>query len=280
MDIGVLGPLFISAHEPAEYIELAPKPRTVLAVLVANAGATIPVSSLVREVWGDAPPASALRNLQTYVLQSRKMLSHLTGLPLRVVAGELLMTRPGGYTFSDTAAHFDYRSYLELTERGRRSLRNGAVRDGIELYARALGLWRGPAFVDAVTGPALEAQRRQLEESRLSVVEALSDARINVGHYHEAISDLAASVSEHPLHEGLHFQYMRVLDITGSRARALEVFNRLRLNLVSELGIEPGAPVQQLQHHILNAGDYVDHPDHPAYTAPYPPSTGRMTPVV
>ncbi|MFZ3494844.1 AfsR/SARP family transcriptional regulator [Streptomyces sp. 5.8] len=230
MEIGILGPLVISKNEPPRYVELAPKPRTVLALLLSNAGGILPASSLVREVWGDAPPVSALRSIQTYVLQSRKVLSQLTGAPVRVVAGEMLLTRPGGYTFSDAAGQFDYRRYLELAEPGRRVIREGALAEGIDLLTRALASWRGPAFVDIVTGPALESQRIQLEESRLGVVEILSEVRIRVGHYHEALSDLAVAVSEYPLHEGLNYQYMRVLDIVGSRARALEVFSRLRLN--------------------------------------------------
>ncbi|MEU9235210.1 AfsR/SARP family transcriptional regulator [Streptomyces subrutilus] len=273
MDIGILGPLLISKREPPKYIELAPKPRTVLALLLANSGGIIPISSLVREVWGDAPPASALRNIQTYVLQSRKVLAQVTGAPVREVAAELLLTRPGGYTFGDAAGQFDYRRYAELADIGRRAIREGALIEGIDLLSRALATWRGPAFVDILTGPALESQRLHLEESRLGVIEILSEARIRVGHYHEALSDLAVSVSEYPLHEGLHYQYMRVLDIVGSRARALEVFSRLRLSLVSELGIEPGAPVQQLQHRILNAWDLAD-------AAPYAASAGRMTPEV
>ncbi len=271
MDIGILGPLLVSADDRSESVELAPKPRTVLALLVANAGRLIPVSSLVREVWNGFPPASSLRNIQTYVFQSRKALTRINGMPLREVGQELILTRPGGYMFSDSVARFDHRDYLELAERGRDALRTGAVGEGTDAFARALALWRGPAFVDIVMGPALEARRRHLEESRLGVVESLCAGRIELGHYHEALSDLSASVSEHPLHEGLHLQYMRVLDILGSRAQALEAYHRLRLNLVTELGIEPGAPVQRLQQRILNATDM-------NRAAPHPP-TGMMTPV-
>ncbi|MFJ6811667.1 BTAD domain-containing putative transcriptional regulator [Streptomyces anulatus] len=262
----------MSADDRPETVELAPKPRTVLALLAANAGRLIPVSSLVREVWNGFPPASALRNIQTYVFQSRKVLTQITGVPLREVGQELILTRPGGYMFSDSVARFDHRHYLELAERGRSATRTGSLGEGVDTFARALALWRGSVFVDTVMGPALEAQRRHLEESRIGVVESLCAGRIGLGHYHEALADLSASVSEHPLHEGLHLQYMQVLDILGSRARALEVYHRLRLSLVAELGIEPGAPVQRLQQRILNATD-MDR------TAPHPP-TGMMTPVV
>lgn len=255
MNIGILGPLVVSRAERSEYVRLAPKPRTVLAVLGGNPSGLISSASLVQEVWGDTPPVSSSRNLHTYVLQARKILAQASGLPQRTVANELLVTRPGGYILCDALISFDHRRYAECSEKGRKALRNGELSLSIEILTGALGMWRGSAFADVVTGPLLEAQRRQLHDSRVGVIEDLSDARITAGQYHEAISGLTASIFENPLHEGLHFQYMRALGISGGRARALEVFNRLRLNLVSELGIEPGAAVQQLQHRILNSVD-------------------------
>ncbi|MFF9780023.1 BTAD domain-containing putative transcriptional regulator [Streptomyces sp. NPDC013978] len=255
MDIGILGPLIITKGRTFGQVDLAPKPRIVLAVLAGNPGGLLPVSVLMREVWGEAPPRSSLRNLHTYVLQIRKQLAQACALPRRTVAEELLVTRPGGYAISDTLVSYDHRVYAQLSERGRNAIHNGELLQGISLLSRALAVWRGPAYADVVTGPVLDAQRRQMQDSRIGDIEAISEARISAGQYHEAISELTIPVAENPLHEGLHFQYMRALGISGSRARALEVFNRLRLNLVSELGIEPGASVQQLQYRILNSAD-------------------------
>ncbi|MCQ4080488.1 AfsR/SARP family transcriptional regulator [Streptomyces sp. RB6PN25] len=235
------------------HVELAPKPRTVLVVLLVNAGGVVPVSSLVREVWGDDPPVSALRNIQTYIFQARKVLSRITGVSVRSVARELLMTRPGGYLFSDKSAKFDHESYRKMVADGRDTIRKGDYGKGILLLDRALASWRGPAFVDVVTGVTLEAHRRQLEESKLGVIEALSSAKIEMGRYYEAVADLTVSVCEHPLHEGLHYQYMRALSMAGDRAHALDVFSKLRVSLVSELGIEPSDVMQELQSSILNS---------------------------
>ncbi|QMU71551.1 AfsR/SARP family transcriptional regulator [Streptacidiphilus sp. P02-A3a] len=253
MFVGVLGPLYISLEGVSGHVELAPKPRTALAVLMANAGVVVPASSLVREVWGDDPPVSGLRNIQTYVLQSRKVLARFTGKPARAVAGELLMTRPGGYVFSDACAQFDYDHYGHLVAEGRDAIRRGDPERGVPLLDRALRLWRGPAFVDVVTGCILEAQRRKWEESKLAVIETLSSAKIEMGQHYEAAADLTACVFEHPLHEGLHYQYMRALSMAGDRAHALDVFSQLRLNLVAELGIEPSDVMRELQYSILNS---------------------------
>ncbi len=255
MEIGILGTMIVSSGGDRGHVDLAPKPRTVLAVLSSDPGGLVPVSTLVRELWGEEPPASSLRNIHTHVLQVRKLLARTLRVSQQTVAQELLVTRPGGYAVSGTLLGHDHRVYARIAERGRRALQDGLVTQGISELSRALKVWRGPAFADVVTGPLLDAQRCHLHDSRIGVIEALSEARISAGQYHEAISDLALPVIENPLHEGLHFQYMRALGISGGRARALEVFHRLRLNLVSELGIEPGASVQQLQRRLLSSAD-------------------------
>ncbi|MCZ1018712.1 AfsR/SARP family transcriptional regulator [Streptomyces noursei] len=265
--------MLISLDGAAGYIDLAPKPRTVLTVLLVNAGVVVPVSSLVREVWADSPPASALRNIQTYILQSRTLLLQVSGASKRAVARDLLVTRPGGYLFGAESAQFDHLTYRKLVDAGRGAIRQGDCMKGTSLLDRALEMWRGPAIVDVMTGVMLDAWRHQLEGSKLGVIEDLCSAKIAMGRYHEAAADLAVSVWENPLHEGLHYQYMRALSMSGDRAHALDVFNRLRMNLVAELGIDPSDSIQELQRSIL-------HSSSAGYTAPYPPSMGRMTPVV
>lgn len=253
MDVRVLGPLRISAEGAERYVELAPKPRTLLAVLVAHAGGVVPVSTLVRELWEDAPPASALRNIHTYIFQSRKVLSQLTGAPKRTVTRSLLTTRPGGYVFGNDATQFDHCRYRELVTQGHEAIRKRDYLQGVSLLERALAVWRGPAFVDVQTGPVLEAHRRQLEDSRIGVIEVLSGAKIAMGRFHEAVADLAAVVYQNPLHEGLHYQYIRALTMVGDRAHALNMVSRLRANMVSELGIEPSDSMRELQSAILNS---------------------------
>lgn len=99
----------------------------------------------------------------------------------------------------------------------------------------------------------LESRRRQYEESRLGALETLAEAKIGSGRHLEVTADLAALTAEYPYHEGLHSQYMRALEKAGRRAQALEVFHRLRVGLVSELGIEPGHTISRLQCSILNS---------------------------
>src|SRR5438067_806049 len=71
--IGVLGPLSID-HNRSSIVPTAGKPRQVLAMLALRAGHTVPVSTLMEEVWGNAVPRSAATTLQTYILQLRRQI--------------------------------------------------------------------------------------------------------------------------------------------------------------------------------------------------------------
>ena len=88
MQLRVLGPL--AAHDGDAPLELGPRrQRALLARLLLEAGRTISVERLVDDLWGEDAPASAVKMIQIYVSQLRKVLP----------AG-VLKTRPGGYALA------------------------------------------------------------------------------------------------------------------------------------------------------------------------------------
>jgi len=222
-------------------------------MLLVHADQVVPVSVLVSELWDDQPPVSSLTTLQTYVLNLRKMFAAVTGLPAAEVTRNLLITRAGGYMLRSDHAALDVREYQRLMSAGCAALGAGDDATGMGRLTEALRLWRGPALVDVPLGRVLESKRRELEESWLMATEYLVGAKLRQGMYREVLIELAALTAENPLHEGLQAQYMRALYLSGRRAQALEVFHRLRRNLVDELGLEPEPQVQRIHRAILNS---------------------------
>ncbi|MFE0508422.1 BTAD domain-containing putative transcriptional regulator [Streptomyces sp. NPDC058964] len=251
--LGLLGPLRLTSDEIDEPISVAPKIRTVLAMLCMHPDQAVPVSALTRELWAEEPPVTAARTLQTYILNIRKLLSKVTALKPADIADQILVTQDNGYSLRSSDLRLDWLDFLRLADHGRASPRAGDSHTGIRELEEALGMWRGSVLSDVPTGTVLEARKRMLEERRLDTIEVLIDARIGAGLHQQVIAELASLTSEHPFHEGLHAQYMRALALNGRRAKALEVFGRLRSRLKEEIGIEPGYPLHQLQHKILNS---------------------------
>ena len=73
VEFSVLGPLLVMGD--GEPIEIrGAKERTLLAILVSRAGKVVSTRELVDTLWGDNPPRTAAKSLQTHVLRLRNML--------------------------------------------------------------------------------------------------------------------------------------------------------------------------------------------------------------
>lgn len=252
MEIGLLGPLQVELDGKTS-VPSAPKLRTVLVTLAVQANQVVPVSTLIRELWDDEPPMSALTTLQTYILNLRKLFTTATGFSAREVAEEVLVTKTGGYQLRIDALHVDASRHQELVGMGNVAVAKQDHHLGMRYFEDAVRLWRGSALVDVQAGRVLESKRLQFEESRLMALEGLTEARLNIGSYQEAMADLVALTADNPLHEGLHSQYMRALHHAGRRAQALIVYRRLRDNLVDQLGLEPSVAVRDIHRSILQS---------------------------
>jgi DNA-binding SARP family transcriptional activator len=258
MEIRVLGTFAVSCGA-ADVVPTAPKPRSVLALLLLQANQTVPVSDLVQELWDSEPPTSALTTLQTYILQLRKRLAHALAAPPPTIAKSVLVTVPGGYQFRTATEDFDLPQYLRLAAEGQRALVAGDDALAADLLLQAQDLWRGPALADVPAGPMLVPQVKRLQESRLATIENSIEARLRLGKHQEVLSELAGLTAEHPLGENLHALLMVALHRSGRRQEALRVFQQLRTSMVERLGLEPARQLHQLQQAILADDPLLDY---------------------
>jgi len=236
---GVLGPLvaFVDGR-PARLG--GPRQRAVLAVLLLRSGQVVPIGVLVDAVWAEQPPAWAANLLQGYVSGLRKELGR-----------DSIETCEPGYRMTVTADAFDLRRFERLAADGNAALTQGKTDNALDLLGSALDLWRGPALADISSEGTLAPSVARLEEMRVAVRELRAEAQLNAGEARDAATALAVIVDEHPLREEPRALLMLALYRCGRQAEALEVFRRGRDALVSELGIEPGAALRDLEQAIL-----------------------------
>lgn len=71
MELRVLGPLEVRLDGVALPLG-TPKQQVVLALLAVNAGRLVRLDDLVDELWPDAPPASAVKNVRSYAANLRR----------------------------------------------------------------------------------------------------------------------------------------------------------------------------------------------------------------
>jgi DNA-binding SARP family transcriptional activator len=212
----------------------------------------------MEELWGEAPPRSALTTLQTYILHLRRNIDAALPPDHTATAMEILVTRYNGYMLNVPAADVDAKRYEMLASAGRRAADAGDDSDASRLLQDALDIWRGEILVDVQIGMRLGLEVAWFEESRLGVLEARLDADLRLGRHNLLLSELSMLTARYPMNENLCTQFMIALYRAGRQWQALKAFQSLRDALVEDLGVEPSTRVQNLQRAILNADASLD----------------------
>ena len=91
----------------------------------------------------------------------------------------------------------------------------------------------------------------RLAEMRLTALEVRVDADLRLGRHGEVIAELRQLTAAYPLRERLHGLLMLALCGDGRRAEALAAYQHAREAITEELGIEPGAGLQDLHQRML-----------------------------
>src|SRR5919197_1943106 len=106
MKFRVLGPLEVEVDRRTIVLGRA-KERRLLAMLLLHANETVSTERLVDALWGEQPPPTAAKLVQTYVSHLRK-----------VVPG-VIETRPSGYVARVGDGDLDLARFTELADRAR-----------------------------------------------------------------------------------------------------------------------------------------------------------------
>ena len=214
--------------------------RAVLAMLLAQCNEVVPAHRLIDGVWDDEPPESAGNVLQGHV-------SHLR----RALGRDVIVTRGRDYAIRVPDGALDLHRFERLAGAAAGALADGRPGDASAALNEALAVWRGPALSDLADLPAVRRIATRLDELRVAALERRIEADLACGREDDAAVELAALVLEHPLRERFRALQMLALYRTGRQADALEAYRRARATLVEELGIEPGAELQELERAIL-----------------------------
>jgi DNA-binding SARP family transcriptional activator len=244
MDFRLLGPLEVADHEHALVLG-GVKQRLVLAFLLLHANEVVSTDRLLQGLWGDTPPATAVKSVQLYISRLRQQLG-----PSRVE------TRAPGYVLRIDPPELDLARFERLAGEARRAEPAAAARR----LREALALWRGPPLADLAYEPGLQADIGRLAEQRLTVLEQRIEADLATGRHAELVGELEGLVVEHPLRERLHELLMRALYRSSRQAEALQVYQAARRELADELGLEPGEELKRLERAILRHDPELDAP--------------------
>ena len=240
MEFRILGPLEVL--DEGRGLSLGgSKQRALLALLLTHANETLSTERLIDELWGERPPATAAKTVQVHVSRLRKALA----------ADDIVLTRDYGYELRVAPERVDAHRFEGLVAEARDAMSSEDPERALELLERALALWRGQPLADLTDEPFAQRERGRLEDVRVGALEQLVEVKLTLGRHTEVVSALEGLIAEHPYRERLHAQLMLALYRSDRQADALQAYQNARRRLVEDLGIEPGAPLRELEQAVL-----------------------------
>ena len=235
VELGVLGPLQVRQDGAPVAIPGA-KPRAVLTMLGLHHGSVVSADNLVELLWGEDPPRTAAKALQTHISALR-----------RALGDGFVLTQGTGWAIAESDV--DASRYKSAARLGRDAAATGDISQAVARFEEALALWRGiPELPDSRRGTS---EKTRWIEGHAALVEDRADALLATARAAEIVGELEAAVAEAPLRERRWGQLMLALYRAGRQGDALGAYQRARTLLADELGVDPGPELRRLETAIV-----------------------------
>jgi DNA-binding SARP family transcriptional activator len=240
MEFKLLGPLEIALDGHRAPALVRAKERSLLAVLLINAGRALSVAELIRYVWDDDnPPEKTMRTFRSYLANVRKFLACTDGQAH-------LAAEEGGYRLRLDRNSVDLHHFRRLRDQAAAAVN---ADQAVALLCEAEALWRGTPLA-GLPGRWVAVIRISLEEELLACIKKRAALELGLGRHAELAAELRRLSAQYPLDEVLAAYEMTALYRSGRQADALALYHQARMRLLAE-GIEPGQELVALQRSIL-----------------------------
>jgi DNA-binding SARP family transcriptional activator len=212
---------------------------TALSGLLVSADQVVSVESLSGLVWDVDAPVNKRASLHTVVSRLRRVLGH-----------DVIETHPAGYQLHGDTDLLRFGRLLEVA--GAAAARD-ADEESLAALDEAIGLWRGSPLSNVESSELCRTVVPRLTERYLTAQERRAAIWLSLGRNDAVAEKLPELLQAHPFHERLVGLLMLALFRDGRQADALAAYATLRRSLREELGIDPGAELQDLHVRMLRS---------------------------
>jgi DNA-binding SARP family transcriptional activator/WD40 repeat protein/energy-coupling factor transporter ATP-binding protein EcfA2 len=256
--IAVLGALEIDEGRTA----LSPRDQIALEALAALHGETLSQESLAEAIWGERPPTSWPKVVQGCVVRLRKALG-----------ASAVTTTSAGYRLTLHRDELDHLRFEDLLVRAREQLAAGEAERARYTSDQALALWRGEPFDRLGDWGPGRVESERLGERHRDAEELYTEAAIRAGRADDVLGNLHRMVARSPTRERRWGLLALAQYQLGRQADALGTIQKARSMLTTELGLDPGPELLDLERLILHQDPSLvaeSSPHLPMTASPYP----------
>ena len=230
VQVRILGPIRVFDEDGEA--ALSPQSRRLLGLLIVNLGSDVSADKIAECLSDGDLDGSKLRNA---VLRLRKVL------------GDRVETVAGGYRLRLGEGEFDAARFESLREQSRVAAKS----ERPTVIADALDMWEGRALEDLADEEWAAPTATRLDGARAALTEDLAEALNDAGRFDESIEVLETHLVSNPYRERPLALLMRALAGSGRLPEALRAYQRYRVTLRDETGLDPSSELRALETELL-----------------------------
>ncbi len=239
-----------NGHEVDERELSGAQVRLVLALLVCERDRAVSREELAANLWGEERPRTWETALRGLVSRVRSVLV-AAGLGDRETIVRADFGTYRAQLPADTIV--DLEQALRDVEDAEAALRDGEVALAAARAARGRAVLERP-LLPGVEAPWLDARRAELVLWTVRCLEALATARLALGDHDHAIVAAEQATAVDPYRESAYRLLLKAHRAAGNPSAALRAYERCRLRLAEELGVDPAPETQDLHLELLHEG--------------------------
>ncbi|MFL6075859.1 MAG: AfsR/SARP family transcriptional regulator [Mycobacteriales bacterium] len=240
VEVLVLGSVAVRAGERV-LAPSSPRNRALLGILALAGRAGRSRTDLAEALWPGESAARHRSSLPVSVHRLRGWLRETTGDAVRIES------TPTGYALVGPVDADRFGRLVAAAE----AVPESEPGERARLLAAALDLWRGEPLAGTTLGAEEDDEAGRLRESLATATLACGAALVRLGRAREAVDVLSPVAGQLPLDEAVQGGLIEALAAAGRQAEALERYERLRLRLADELGVDPSRELSDTLLRVL-----------------------------
>ncbi|MGH1488267.1 MAG: BTAD domain-containing putative transcriptional regulator [Acidimicrobiales bacterium] len=240
IEVNDLGPIVVAGRPLSEVVK-SPIQRLVFAALVLRSPDAVSSDALTDLIWPDRAVDKSM--LWTHVYRLRRALEDL-GLEVARLGD--------GYALA-TPVSLDSVAFGEAVINAKAMIVSDPDQ-AIERLDAALDLWRGEPHDGIDLERMMPGFGRELDDRRVQAMTARAIARLANGDPTQAAVEIEELLSDSPYDEGAAEALVVALAESGRRTDALRRLRDFRLQMVEDLGLDPGPGLADLERSLLEGG--------------------------
>jgi predicted ATPase/class 3 adenylate cyclase len=219
--------------------------RLVWAYLVCERHRSVPREELAELLWPDRLPSSWTSSLSVVISKLRRLVGEAGLDPTETLAGAF-----GSYRLllpEDVSV--DWEVAAERVEQAEAAVRSAQLVAAVAAAKEATELARRGFLNDDCAW--VDTQRDQLRDLHLRALIAQAQAHLEAGEPGRAVIIAREALAVDELREASYRLLMQALSASGERGEALRVWERCRVMLADELGVDPAPETEAVYLSIL-----------------------------